>query len=55
MLGGTTYNVYLAMDVTDLRKSIDGLAILVTESFNLDPFSRSLFVFAIESGIKLRF
>ncbi|UDK94801.1 hypothetical protein EYB33_00680 (plasmid) [Lysinibacillus sphaericus] len=28
-----------------MRKSIDGLAILVQVEFNLDPFSSSLFVF----------
>lgn len=54
MLSGTTYNVYLAMGVTDLRKSIDGLAILVTESFNLDPFSRSLFVFCNRKRDKIK-
>jgi transposase len=32
-------NVYLAAGTTDLRKSIDGLSILVQECFNLDPFS----------------
>jgi transposase len=37
--------VYLALGHTDLRKSIDGLAALVKEGFNLDPFSPSLFVF----------
>lgn len=37
--------VYLAYGSTDLRKSIDGLAILVKEDFDLDPFSPSLFVF----------
>jgi len=37
--------VYLAAGVTDLRKSIDGLAIIVQEVFELDPFSSSLFVF----------
>jgi len=31
--------VYLACGVTDLRKSIDGLAVLVREGFELDPFS----------------
>jgi transposase len=29
--------VYLACGHTDLRKSIDGLAVLVKEGFNLDP------------------
>ena len=31
--------VYLACGATDLRKSIDGLAVLVKEGFELDPFS----------------
>ncbi|ADH98367.1 IS66 family insertion sequence element accessory protein TnpB [Salisediminibacterium selenitireducens] len=38
-------NVYLARGSTDLRKSIDGLAAIVQEGFELDPFSSSLFVF----------
>ncbi|GAB6172670.1 hypothetical protein JCM15765_21480 [Paradesulfitobacterium aromaticivorans] len=37
--------VYLACGATDLRKSIDGLAVLVKEAFDLDPFSPCLFVF----------
>ena len=37
--------VYLACGSTDLRKSIDGLAALVTQVFELDLFSSSLFVF----------
>lgn len=36
---------YLALGPTDLRKSIDGLAVLTKESFELDPFSFCLFVF----------
>jgi len=35
--------VYLACGSTDLRKSIDGLAVLVKEGFDLDPFSSCLF------------
>jgi transposase len=31
--------VYLACGHTDMRKSIDGLATLVQQSFELDPFS----------------
>ncbi|WP_425597618.1 IS66 family insertion sequence element accessory protein TnpB [Virgibacillus salarius] len=31
--------VYLACGPTDLRKSNDGLAIIVKEAFELDPFS----------------
>jgi transposase len=37
--------VYLACGSTDKRKSIDGLAAMVTFSFKLDVFSDSLFVF----------
>ena len=37
--------VYLAVGNTDMRKSINGLSLLVTEEFFLDPFSGSLFAF----------
>jgi len=47
-------NVYLACGVTDFRKSIDGLAIIVKETFNLDPFSRCLFVFSNRRKDKLK-
>ncbi|WP_280637269.1 IS66 family insertion sequence element accessory protein TnpB [Alkalihalobacillus sp. BA299] len=40
-----TSNVYLAIGKTDMRKSIDGLAIIVQMSFKLDPFSNAIFVF----------
>ncbi|WP_425387748.1 IS66 family insertion sequence element accessory protein TnpB [Aneurinibacillus terranovensis] len=33
--------MYLACGSTDSRKSIDGLAVLVKEEFELDPFSPS--------------
>ena len=37
--------VYLAPGATDLRKSIDGLSILVEQQLELNPFSGSLFGF----------
>lgn len=37
--------VYLAVGATDLRKSIDGLAVLVADVLEQDPFSSHLFVF----------
>ena len=37
--------VYLACGSTDMRKQINGLAEIVDSSFDLDPFSESLFVF----------
>lgn len=46
--------VYLACGATDLRKSIDGLAALVKEGFDLDPFSNSLFVFCNRQRDKLK-
>ncbi|PEI84660.1 IS66 family insertion sequence element accessory protein TnpB [Bacillus toyonensis] len=46
--------VYLAQGATDLRKSIDGLAAIVNEEFELDPFSPCLFVFCNRSRDKLK-
>ncbi|WP_010530099.1 IS66 family insertion sequence element accessory protein TnpB [Lentibacillus jeotgali] len=46
--------VYLARGSTDLRKSIDGLAVIVKECFDLDPFSPSLFVFCNRKHDKLK-
>src|SRR5699024_4358314 len=55
MLGSTSVErVYLACGTTDLRKSIDGLAVIVQECFNLDPFSPSLFVFCNRKRDKLK-
>lgn len=54
MLNRNTDQIYLAMGVTDLRKSIDGLSILVEESFDLDPFSKSLFVFCNRKRDKIK-
>lgn len=46
--------VYLACGSTDLRKSIDGLAALVSYSFDLNPLSGSLFVFCNRDRDKLK-
>ncbi|GGJ67694.1 transposase [Anoxybacillus voinovskiensis] len=50
----TVTHVYLARGSTDLRKSIDGLAAIVQETFQLDPFSSSLFVFCNRGRDKLK-
>lgn len=46
--------VYLACGSTDLRKSIDGLAAIVSYTFKLDPFSPCLFVFCNRKRDKLK-
>jgi transposase len=37
--------VYLCREAVDFRKGINGLAVLVEEVMDLDPFSERLFVF----------
>lgn len=37
--------VYLAVGRTDLRRGIDGLAVIVQEQFEMDPFTETLFLF----------
>ena len=48
------FTVYLACGSTDMRKNIDGLAALVTHTFNLDLFSNSLFVFCNRGRDRLK-
>ena len=38
-------HIYIACGYTDLRKGIDGLALVVQKNFELDPFGNSLFLF----------
>ncbi|MBT6501555.1 MAG: IS66 family insertion sequence element accessory protein TnpB [Deltaproteobacteria bacterium] len=38
-------HVYLALGSTDMRKSINGLSIMVEQAMDLNPFSGDLFVF----------
>ena len=45
--------VFIVCGKTDLRKGIDGLATLVKEQFELDPFSGKVFLFC--GGSKDRF
>ena len=47
MLGDISWvdHIYLACGYTDLRRGIDGLAPIVQQQFELDPFSNSLFLF----------
>ena len=46
--------VHLACGATDMRKSIDSLAAIVTHTFELDAFDASLFVFYNRGRDKLK-
>lgn len=46
--------VYLAVGVTDMRKAIDGLSLIVSDILELDPFSHHLFVFCNRNRDKLK-
>jgi len=47
MLGDITVarDIYIACGYTDMRKSIDGLAAIVQQQFQMDPLSPALFLF----------
>ncbi len=45
MLFPAGVRVHIALGVTDLRKGLDGLAVLVQEVLEQDPFSGHLFAF----------
>lgn len=45
MLPAQPYRVFLAVGVTDMRKSINGLSILVEQAIGKNPFTGDLFVF----------
>lgn len=49
MLPASGVRVYLALGATDMRKSIDGLSILVSQHLQLDPFAGHLFGFCNRS------
>jgi hypothetical protein len=39
-------NIYIICGKTDMRKGIDGLATLIQDSLELDPYGDSIFLFA---------
>jgi len=54
MLKYENQRVYLACGNTDMRKSINGLMLIVSESLILDPFSNTLFVFCNRKRDRLK-
>ena len=46
--------VYLACGRTDMRKQINGLVMLVEQSFKLDPFDGAMFVFCNRNRDRLK-
>jgi len=47
-------HVYISSDFTDLRKSIDGLALIVETTFKLDVFEAALFIFCNRAKNKIK-
>jgi transposase len=47
-------NIYLSSSYTDLRKAIDGLAVIVEAEFKLDLFGPSLFLFCNKAKNKIK-
>ena len=47
MLGdiSSANHIYLVTGYTDMRKSIDGLMAIVRDTYELDPYSNSVFLF----------
>ena len=55
MISGLVVNqVYLATGFTDMRNSINGLSLIVSEQFGQNPFNSRVFVFSYRSCGKLK-
>jgi len=46
--------IYIACGSTDLRKSVDGLAHIVKQDFEMDPFGNYLFLFCNKSRNRMK-
>jgi transposase len=46
--------IYIACGETDLRKSVDGLANIVKQDFQLDPFGNYVFLFCNKSRNRMK-
>ena len=47
-------SIYVATGYTDLRHNINGLTVIIKQSFKLDPFSNSLFLFCNKKRNRLK-
>lgn len=54
MLVPEAIKIYLRLEYTDMRKSIDTLAVLVSDALSLDPGSGHLFLFRNRRNDKLK-
>ena len=54
MRPGGDVEVYLCCDIVDMRKSINGLSILVEQALGLDLFAEKLFVFCNRKRDKVK-
>jgi len=54
MRPGAGVRVYLCREVVDMRKSIDGLAVLVQEAMELNAFEEAVFVFCNRARDKVK-
>ena len=55
MIQGISVNqVYLVSGITDMRKAINGLSLIVSEQLGHDPFDGSVFVFCNRQRNKLK-
>ena len=51
---GRNIDIYLEVGFTDMRKSIDGLAAIVQQRFQLNPMSKALFLFCGKRSDRLK-
>ena len=47
-------DIYIAGGATDGRKSVDGLASIISQGYRLDPFSNSLFLFCNKAKNRMK-
>lgn len=47
-------SIFIVCGYTDMRKSIDGLVAIIKQTYDLDPFNKSLFLFCGRRGDRLK-